>query len=183
MRPVLIDAAILGDFMQLVRANTSRGIETCGILTGKLVQPSHANDLHRFVVTHIVLPRQNSTRNTCEMIDEDQLFDYQMKNDLITLGWIHTHPTQSCFLSSVDLHTHLGYQLMLPEAVAIVMSPTDTRAKYGVFQLSDVGVDVIRNCKQKSFHVHELADADIYTNASHVMWRQGSPQYRLVDFR
>ena len=36
---------------------------------------------------------------------------------------LQTHPTQTAFLSSVDLHTHCSYQLMLPEAVAIVCSP------------------------------------------------------------
>ena len=35
---------------------------------------------------------------------------------MMTLGWIHTHPSQSCFLSSVDLHTHCGYQSILDEA-------------------------------------------------------------------
>lgn len=34
-----------------------------------------------------------------------------------------THPTQTAFLSSVDLHTHCSYQMMLPEAIAIVCSP------------------------------------------------------------
>lgn len=36
---------------------------------------------------------------------------------------VQTHPTQTAFLSSVDLHTHCSYQLMLPEAVAIVCAP------------------------------------------------------------
>lgn len=43
---------------------------------------------------------------------------------IITLGWVHTHPRQTCFLSSVDLHTHCGYQSMLEEAVAVVLAPT-----------------------------------------------------------
>jgi proteasome lid subunit RPN8/RPN11 len=180
-RPVIVDGEILSDFMRLVHANTVRGVETCGVLTGKL--ESSENDDGRFIVTHLILPRQKGTQNTCEMVDEDTLFDFQMKHDLMTLGWIHTHPTQSCFLSSVDLHTHLGYQLMLPEAIAIVMAPTDRRAQCGVFSLSEIGVDAIRNCQQKSFHVHRLPDADIYSNATHVRWRQGRPQYRLVDFR
>lgn len=34
-----------------------------------------------------------------------------------------THPSQTAFLSSVDLHTHCSYQLMMPEAVAIVCAP------------------------------------------------------------
>jgi hypothetical protein len=29
------------------------------------------------------------------------------RHDLITLGWIHTHPSQKCFLSSIDLHTQV----------------------------------------------------------------------------
>jgi len=34
----------------------------------------------------------------------------QDSRSLYPLGWIHTHPSQSCFLSSVDVHTHCGYQ-------------------------------------------------------------------------
>jgi hypothetical protein len=34
-----------------------------------------------------------------------------------------THPSQTAFLSSVDLHTHCSYQLMMPEALAIVCAP------------------------------------------------------------
>lgn len=36
---------------------------------------------------------------------------------------VQTHPTQTAFLSSVDLHTHCSYQLMMPEAVAVVCAP------------------------------------------------------------
>jgi len=35
-----------------------------------------------------------------------------------------THPTQTAFMSSVDLHTHFPYQAMLPEAIAIVVAPS-----------------------------------------------------------
>ncbi|CAN0515532.1 unnamed protein product, partial [Ectocarpus sp. 8 AP-2014] len=52
-----------------------------------------------------------------------------LSNKLITLGWIHTHPKQDCFMSSVDLHTHCGYQLMLPEAVAVVYAPSDNKKR------------------------------------------------------
>lgn len=33
-------------------------------------------------------------------------------------------------MSSVDVHTHCGYQLMLPEAVAVVYAPTDNKKRY-----------------------------------------------------
>jgi STAM-binding protein len=34
-----------------------------------------------------------------------------MEKDLLALGWIHTHPQQTCFLSSIDVHTHMPYQV------------------------------------------------------------------------
>lgn len=39
------------------------------------------------------------------------------------IAMFQTHPTQTAFLSSVDLHTHSGYQIMMPEAIAIVVAP------------------------------------------------------------
>jgi STAM-binding protein len=39
-------------------------------------------------------------------------------------------------MSSLDLHTHCGYQSMLPEAVAVVVAPTDDRLRCGVFRLT-----------------------------------------------
>ena len=35
-----------------------------------------------------------------------------------------THPSQTAFMSSVDLHTHYSYQVMLDEAIAIVVAPS-----------------------------------------------------------
>ncbi|KAI9920638.1 hypothetical protein PsorP6_000186 [Peronosclerospora sorghi] len=46
-------------------------------------------------------------------------------NELLTLVWIHTHPKQNWFLSSVDVHTQCGFQSILPEAVAIVVAHND----------------------------------------------------------
>ncbi|KAJ9154579.1 hypothetical protein P3X46_027899 [Hevea brasiliensis] len=63
-----------------------------------------------------------------------------------------THPSQICFMSSVDLHAHYSYQIMLPEAIAIVMAPTHASSPHGIFHLSDPDVmSVIRNCQQRGF--------------------------------
>ena len=43
------------------------------------------------------------------MTDEISMFEAQMRNQIITIGWIHTHPQFDIFLSSVDLHNQLGY--------------------------------------------------------------------------
>lgn len=46
-----------------------------------------------------------------------------LTGSLTALFSSQTHPTQTAFLSSVDLHTHCSYQMMLPESIAIVCSP------------------------------------------------------------
>lgn len=90
-------------FLEIAAQNTSRKLETCGILCGKLQR-------NCFTITHLVIPKQTATSDSCTTTNEDELFFFQDKHDLLTLGWIHTHPTQTCFMSSVDLHTHCSYQ-------------------------------------------------------------------------
>lgn len=75
-------------------------------------------------ITRLIVPEQTSTSDTCETLNEEELFDYCDKEELLVIGWIHTHPTQTCFMSSRDLHTHVGYQVMMPESVAIVCAPS-----------------------------------------------------------
>ena len=44
------------------------------------------------------------------------------REDIILVGWIHTHPAYDVFLSSVDMHNQYEYQNMLQEFLAIVCS-------------------------------------------------------------
>ena len=99
-------------------------------------------------------------------------------------GWIHTHPSQTCFLSSRDLHTSVGYQVMLPESIAIVCAPSKS-PDHGIFRLTDPpGKQAILNCHQPGiFHPH--AQTNLYTDASrpgHVNELKGL-QFQLVDLR
>ncbi|KAL2247344.1 UNVERIFIED_CONTAM: AMSH-like ubiquitin thioesterase 1, partial [Sesamum indicum] len=68
---------------------------------------------------------------------------------------LQTHPTQSCFMSSIDVHTHYSYQIMLPESIAIVMAPRDSSRKHGIFRLTSGGMTVIRQCPRRGFHSHD----------------------------
>uniref|UniRef100_A0A3N7FMP8 MPN domain-containing protein n=1 Tax=Populus trichocarpa TaxID=3694 RepID=A0A3N7FMP8_POPTR len=78
-----------------------------------------------YYVTTLIIPKQESTSSSCEALKEEEFFAIQNERSLFPVGWIHTHPSQSCFMSSIDLHTHFSYQAMVPEAFAIVMAPTD----------------------------------------------------------
>jgi STAM-binding protein len=117
LRVVSLPSETSRKFLDLAELNTQRNVETCGILAGHLSQ-------NKFFITHCIIPKQTGTSETCSTDQEHELFDIIDSNNLITLGWIHTHPSQTAFLSSVDLHTHFGYQIMIPEAVAIVCAPT-----------------------------------------------------------
>ncbi|KAL5541917.1 hypothetical protein UlMin_009627 [Ulmus minor] len=173
-----IPVRMMEDFLRLARANTAKNLETCGVLAGSLKN-------RVFHITTLIVPKQESTSDSCSMVNEEELFEVQDKLSLFTLGWIHTHPTQTCFMSSVDLHTHYPYQIMLPEAIAIVMAPTDTSTPHGIFHLSDPsGVSVIRNCQQRGFHPHEEApDGNpIYEHCSHV-YMNANLKFDVVDLR
>nr|XP_040033245.1 AMSH-like protease isoform X1 [Gasterosteus aculeatus aculeatus] len=104
------------------------------------------------MLTHVVVPKQSAGPDFCDMENVEELFSFQDQQSLLTLGWIHTHPTQTAFLSSVDLHTHCSYQLMLPEAIAIVCAPKHNDA--GVFRLTGSGMSEVSVCRLKGFHPH-----------------------------
>lgn len=138
LKTVYLPRESLPRFLNVAAVNTARNRETCGLLLGK-------DKKSRFVVTTLLIPKQHSTSDTCTMDEEELVMSFTEERSLITLGWvrifllpldprgcfilfsqIHTHPTQSCFMSSVDLHTHSGFQRMLPESFAVVCAPTST---------------------------------------------------------
>ncbi|KAG8135385.1 hypothetical protein E2320_008407 [Naja naja] len=125
LRSVVLPSDLCHKFLLLADANTARGIETCGILCGKL-----------------------------------------------------SHPTQTAFLSSVDLHTHCSYQLMLPEAIAIVCSPKHNEV--GIFRLTNAGMLEVSACKKKSFHPH-TKDPRLFNICKHVIEKE--IKITLLDLR
>ncbi|CAO2832148.1 unnamed protein product [Amaranthus hypochondriacus] len=173
-----IPVRMMEDFLRLAQQNTTKNLETCGVLAGSLKN-------RVFHITTLIIPKQESTSDSCQTLNEEEIFDVQDKASLFPLGWIHTHPTQTCFMSSVDLHTHYSYQIMLPEAIAIVMAPTDSSSPHGIFHLSDPGgVSVIRNCEQRGFHPHEEPSdgSPLYEHCSHV-YMNPKLRFDVVDLR
>ncbi|XP_008797799.2 AMSH-like ubiquitin thioesterase 1 [Phoenix dactylifera] len=175
---VHISATMMDSFMRLAKSNTVRNLETCGVLAGSLKN-------RKFYVTDLIIPKQESTSDSCQTTNEEEIFDYQDKQSLFPLGWIHTHPTQSCFMSSIDLHTHYSYQIMLPEAIAIVMAPKDSSRTHGIFRLtSPGGMSVIRQCQQRGFHPHKEAPdgGRIYDHCSYV-YMNPNLKFDVMDLR
>jgi len=160
-------------FVKMAANNTKRDIETCGVLTGKFL---HSEDA--YLITHCVIPKQKGSANTVQTLCEEELIGVQEKYGVVTLGWIHTHPSQTCFLSSVDLHCQLSYQIMMPNAVAIVYAPTD---KTETFSLTKKGIDVLSKCSCQGFHRHEGVSG-LYEKANHVHTAQNQ-KCKFIDLR
>ncbi|MCJ1467123.1 hypothetical protein MMC07_005745 [Pseudocyphellaria aurata] len=176
LRTIFLPPDLRLKFLQIALPNTQANLETCGILCGTLIS-------NALFISKLVIPDQESTSDTCETINEDKLFDFVDGEDLMVLGWIHTHPTQTCFMSSRDLHTHSGYQAMMPESIAIVCAPS--KGAWGVFRLTDPpGMKSILSCAQEGlFHPH--AESNIYTDAlrpGHVFEAKGL-EFDIVDLR
>ena len=183
LRTLFLPPTLRTTFLRVAHKNTMANLETCAFLAGTLIS-------NALFVSKLVVPAQTSTSDTCEMTNESQLFDYvDSEADLMILGWIHTHPTQTCFMSSRDLHTHAGYQMMLAESVAVVCAPSKGDAshggEWGVYRLTDPpGKRIILECEKPGiFHPHDVEN--IYTDAlrpGHVVEAKGL-DFELVDLR
>ena len=125
------------------------------------------------------MPKQSGTSDTCAASNEEELLVEQERLALITLGWIHSHPSQRAFLSSVDLHTHAPYQKMLPEAIAIVVAPS--AGEVGTYSLTEFGLETVLRCRQAGFHPHPN-ESRIYGEAAHVRI-DDALSVEVVDFR
>lgn len=136
LRPLHLPADLVPAFLSAASESTAAGRETCGLLLGRFAAGAGGGE--EGAVTHLLLPSQTGDDSNCELdaagelqvalVTTGGLAEEGVPGGLNVLGWIHTHPTQSAFLSAPDMHTHAGYQLLLREAVAVVVAPRDPAA-------------------------------------------------------
>uniref|UniRef100_H2Y550 MPN domain-containing protein n=1 Tax=Ciona savignyi TaxID=51511 RepID=H2Y550_CIOSA len=173
LRTILSPADLPQKFMALVHTNTARNIETCGVLFGKL-----ANEV--FVLTHVLIPHQKGAPDSCDTTREEDMWDFQDQYNGICLGWIHTHPSQTAFLSSVDMHTHYPYQCLMPESVAIVCSGKFNETGYFMLDPGR-GMNEIGNCRKHGFHPHPTTPP-LFESCDHVK-TSTAHSIQLIDWR
>ncbi|CAG8485527.1 2012_t:CDS:10 [Paraglomus brasilianum] len=173
LRTIYLPSKLTREFLKIAAKNTKNNLETLGILVGTL---SH----NSFCITSLIIPKQTATSDSCNMINEEELLECVNPNEL-TLGWIHTHPTQTCFMSSIDLHTHSSYQWGIPEAIAIVCAPKYNDIR--IFRLSNPpGLQAVIKCTKRGFHPH--AEDELFVDISkngHVINK--NLDLRIADLR
>jgi len=116
LRTIFLPSMLRTRFLELAAGHTRRGVEMCGLLCGTVIN-------NALFITCLLIPEQKGTPDTCETENEAAMAEFCSTEDLIIIGWIHTHPTQTCFMSSRDLHTHASYQITMPESIAVVCAP------------------------------------------------------------
>ena len=177
---ITMNRRMIDEFLSYSFEALEKGIEFCGILSGHYTQDGN------ITVTHLLLPKQSGTSDSCQADNEVELFDYQMNNGIITVGWIHTHPTQSAFLSAVDLRTQMSYQSMFPHAIAIVCAPRFAPKNLGIFRIDQM--DYLRSFMSKYPDFgkdHRIPiDRTVYRECSHVnlSYHVDAP-FAVIDFR
>ena len=183
LRALQLPSALVTRFTALAAANSAqppRGVETCGILAGREAAGGTV-----LAVTPLLVPRQRGGPDACEMEREDEVLATCLRDGLMVLGWVHTHPSQSCFLSAPDLHTHATYQGMLPEAVALVLAPSDAAAPFAALRLTDAGLALVQACEARGHHPHDTDCGALFERSAHVQWVGDGAlgDVEVVDFR
>ena len=119
--------------------------EVAGLLIGKYLKKKDVLE-----IWDAVTGAQRATSGFV-YLDEDTMAaaaEWVLRNrpGLYIVGWYHSHPGFSLFLSAIDIETQRRYQAMFPKAVALVVDPlgyAKTRRlrdlKFKVFRLDRRG--------------------------------------------
>jgi len=119
--------------------------EVAGLLIGKHLK---RNDI--LEVWDAITGDQKSTPGFV-YLEEDTIAaaaEWVLRNrpGLYIVGWYHSHPGFSIFLSAIDIETQKMYQRMFPKAIALVVDPlkyAQTRKlkdlKFSVFRINSKG--------------------------------------------
>ena len=133
----------LGKIIKHAISNLER--EVAGLLIGKHLK---RNDI--LEVWDAITGDQKSTPGFV-YLEEDTIAaaaEWVLRNrpGLYIVGWYHSHPGFSIFLSAIDIETQKIYQRMFPKAIALVVDPlkyAQTRKlkdlKFSVFRINSKG--------------------------------------------
>lgn len=109
-RKMFVPSDLIQKFLEAVKSNTEKKHEACGYIFGI---PSKKG----LIVTHVFIPKQTVGTDNCETTSDGafEVARFCFDNHYCQYGWIHTHPTQDCFFSSIDLHNQYDSQKQLAE--------------------------------------------------------------------
>jgi STAM-binding protein len=81
-----VPSQVISQFLSLAQRNTSRRIETLGLLLG--TERLQYGRIPQLVVEVLVVPQQTGTSDTCAMLSEEQVLAVSLERGLDCLGWV-----------------------------------------------------------------------------------------------
>lgn len=141
---ILISLSALAEIIRFDLSNP--GKETAGLLIGE----ENAGVVH---IDEIRVGEQKGNAVHVEISDQEltqaAIEISERKDGKVIVGWWHTHPGLTAFLSSTDIKTQTLYQAFMPNAVALVVDVIKYSKTYLINDL-DLGVfRVIDNQTQR----------------------------------
>jgi proteasome lid subunit RPN8/RPN11 len=124
-------------------------VEVIGLVTGRI---RHEDTPLEQIFVEDYWPVDQGDAISVEIVDQrifTEIF-HKKDQDHFIIGWAHSHPSYSPFLSDDDFRTHLRYQTFWNKSIAIVLDPLMISPK-------DFGVGVFRIHQDKKSY-HELTN-------------------------
>jgi proteasome lid subunit RPN8/RPN11 len=126
--PIYIDALAADQMFAHCLSEVKSKKEVMGLLIGELFHDDEGNSFG--IVRETATSSLSSDNVSVRFSDFGQLMSELdgLDYDWILLGWYHSHPGHTCFLSSTDIKTHTT-MFKHPHQVAIVIDPINIEAR------------------------------------------------------
>lgn len=114
-------------------------VEVIGLLTGRMTD--EGTPIERIVVSEY-WPVGHGNAVSVNILEAEPVMDIlkRKKKDEFIVGWAHSHPSYTPYLSMDDIRTQSRYQALWEHSIAIVIDPSMiSRESYGfeVFRISN----------------------------------------------
>ena len=139
MYHVRVKPSALKAMLEHGKSQLDSGLEVGGVITGKKENSS-------VMVTHAI-PLSIGQKTTVEITPEHFAEAYRKKEESgiedPIIGWYHSHPGYSCFMSGTDENAHRRMLNLYKDAIALVLDPVmysnekPSREYFKVFTLSN----------------------------------------------
>ena len=135
-------------------------VEVIGLLTGKIKQEE--TPLEQIFVEDY-WPVDQGDAVSVEIVDQrifTEIF-HKKNQDHFIIGWAHSHPSYSPFLSDDDFGTHLRYQTFWNKSIAVVIDPLQISPE-------DFGIGVFRiHNDKRSYYVLSFEISGLSSEANY----------------
>lgn len=199
---VEISASVVNLFETIAAENTSKGLNTIGIVAGRLESQQNTESGSRkqrddapgtWRITALVIPSQTALSDRNNIRYEADVTDLLGKKGFVHMGFIQMCPNQSRLaLSPISARTLARYQKRQPDAVGIVIAPQDPLRVEAFSVTEEHGLNYVLGCAER-----ELTPADeviprgepgegrpIWSPVKNLEIRKdGEPLFKLYDLR